>query len=133
MVTQRELSRAERRERMRSRAIADRLAEGDFQAAAFLESAEFEEMTDAEVESLNEMAAHCSAGEDEDRRLWTGEELDAEFPEDVEFRRKLDEFFPDGYDWVFELDRESVVGKALAEHLESEFPEAVGFFWLDDE
>ena len=105
---------------------------GDFQAAAFLQSAEFEEMTDAEVESLNQAVADGLVG-DEDGRLWTGKELDAEFPEDLEFRRKLDEFFPDGYDWVFELSRESLVGNALARHLESEFPEAVGFFWLDDE
>ena len=132
MVTQRELSRADRRERVRARAIADRLAEGDFQAAAFLQSAEFEEMTDAEVESLNEVAADRPA-EDENQRVWTDEELDAEFPEDVVFRQKLDEFFPDGYGWVFELDRESIVGKALIEHLELEFPEAVGFFWLGDE
>lgn len=89
-------------------------------------------MTAAEVESLNQAAAHGPV-RDEGGRLWTGKELDAEFPEDPEFRRKLDEFFPDGYAWVFELDRESLVGKALAGHLESEFPEAVGFFWLDDE
>ena len=60
------------------------------------------------------------------------QELDEQYPEDVEFFRKLDEHFPDGYDWVFELNPESDAGAKFFRKLKADFPDAAAFFLLDD-
>ncbi len=61
------------------------------------------------------------------------QELDEQYPEDVEFFRKLDAYFPDGHDWVFELDPASAAGEKFFRKLKADFPDAAAFFILDDE
>ena len=46
--------------------------------------------------------------------------------------RKLDEHFPDGHDWVFELNPESDAGAKFFRKLKADFPDAAAFFLLDD-
>ena len=58
--------------------------------------------------------------------------LDEQYPEDVEFFRRMDEHFPNGYDWVFELDPQSWEGEKFFRELRAAFPDAAAFFLSDD-
>ncbi len=74
--------------------------------------------------------------EDEQVRVLPGDwldDLDRLYPEDVELFRKLDERFPDGYEWVSVVDPKSEVGKRFFDQLKREFPEAWDFFLTDVE
>ena len=61
------------------------------------------------------------------------EEIDREYPEIAEFFRKMDERFPNGFEWIDILDPDSVAGEKFFAKLEVEFPEAWNYFLADEE
>ena len=60
-------------------------------------------------------------------------ELDQRYPEDAQFFRRLNEYFPDGYQWVHIVDPTSGSGEQFFRRLKREFPEARDFFLRDEE
>ena len=60
-------------------------------------------------------------------------EIDQQFPEDIAFFKRMNERFPDGYQWVRLLDPESEDGCRFFAQLKSDFPQAWDFFLADVE
>ena len=133
MVIRDELTGEERRARERARRIEQGIAWGMAATLEWVkEEEEWEEDTpEEEAEDIRISKERSAAPNPLVLRDWL-QELDEQYPEDVEFFRKLDEHFPDGYDWVFELNPESDAGAKFFRKLKGDFPDAAAFFLLDD-
>ena len=133
MVIRDELTGEERRARERARRIEQGIAWGMAATLEWVkEEEEWEEDTpEEEAEDIRISKERSAAPNPLVLRDWL-QELDEQYPEDVEFFRKLDEHFPDGHDWVFELNPESDAGAKFFRKLKGDFPDAAAFFLLDD-
>lgn len=94
---------------------------------------------DAEEEQDDELpndTLHAQVAEVGPRVYLAGDwlaELDQEYPADAQFFRRLNEYFPDGYQWVRVVDPASSSGEQFFSNLKKEFPEAWDFFLGDVE
>ena len=136
MVAEEVLTREERREQQRQRMIAQALEVGDIQMAAIIERASFDDGSTPEEDAEDARIAAERIARGKFITLEESERMDEEeFPEDVEFFRKLDERFPNGFDHVYKIDPDTPEGAAFFDKLGEDFQDAVNFFlysWSSD-
>ncbi len=128
-----ELTGEERRARERARRIEQGIAWGMPATLEWVKEEEAweEDTPEEEAEDIRISKERSAAPNPLLLRDWL-QEMDEQYPEDVEFFSKLDEHFPDGHDWVFELNPESDAGAKFFRKLQADFPDAAAFFLLDD-
>ena len=139
MVTQEELSQEqlmamtfeERQAWFRAKYIAQGIAWGMPDTLEWLKDEE-EEEEDAPEEIAEDIRVARERRGTELPGDWLAE-LDHQNPEDVVFFKRMDDQFPDGYQWVRLLDPESEDGDRFFAQLKSDFPQAWDFFLADVE
>jgi len=125
------MSFAERERWWRQRYIEQGVAWGMPASLDWVKDAQEEQDDELPEQGLNSQVA-----EEKSNAYLSGDwlsELDEEYPEDKRFFMKLDEHFPEGYQWVHIVDPASSSGSQFFRKLKNEFPEAWEFFLGDVE
>ena len=142
MVTQKEMTQeqlaamsyAEREARHRERLIAQGIAWGMPKTLEWVMEPEAEwEDTPEEIAEDIRVSKERLAELDSVPDIDFLEEIDREYPEIAEFFRKMDERFPDGFEWIHLLDPESECGELFFRELKADFPEAWDYFLATEE
>ena len=91
---------------------------------------------DEQPDELPDQASNSQVADERSNTYLAGDwltEIDQRYPEDERFFRKLNEYFPKGYQWIHIVDPASTSGSQFFRRLKNEFPEAWEFFLGDVE